>query len=145
MPAKIDDIADAVKVAIDAETFSQSFTAERLNLPIVDLADVNFDGWKVTVVPHGRATLPGDRRQSHFDYLIDVGVQKKLGTAAEAIIDAGKLLVDEIDDVLDRAHFPSVGAHWLGTTIDPIFVPEHAEQLGQFTSVLVARYRVFGG
>ncbi|MBI1371823.1 MAG: hypothetical protein GC159_03560, partial [Phycisphaera sp.] len=73
------DIADAVAAKINAAppaTFSQAFTAERLVLPVFELADLA--ELKVTVVPRSVEITGSTRSVSQYDIAVDVGVQKRV-------------------------------------------------------------------
>lgn len=135
--AKIIEIADALVAELNAATFTQPFTPERSYQPTFDLADLKT--LKVTIVPKTKTAAAGTRSASQNDYQIDVAIQKKLGTDPKAECDALMLLVEEITDHVRGKRLASVA--WLASQNDPIFVPEHIEQLRQFTSVLTLMYR----
>jgi len=95
MPASIVAIADAVTAELNGNSFSQSFTAQRLYLPVFDLQGMST--LKVTVVPKGITSQSLDRSRDSFDYQIDVAIQKKVANEI-ATIDALMLLAEEIGD-----------------------------------------------
>jgi hypothetical protein len=103
MPAVIVDIADAVVATLNAATLSQAFTAERLYVPIYEMNDSDL---KVTVVPSAlSSTLLNRGTRSLADYVIDVGIQKRLAvgklTRAQirSAVDPMLLLAQEIGDL----------------------------------------------
>jgi len=135
----IADIAEAVKDDLNVETFSEDFAAVRSYQPTYELADMGT--LHVTVVPKAIAETPGTRHSSHFNYDIDIGVQKKI--AATTDIDGLITLVREIAAFLARHRLVAQPeALWVGTINEPIFAPDHLEQMRQFTSVLTVTYRV---
>ena len=139
--AIIADIADAVAAEINAGSFSQSLTAERLYLPVFDLKEMQ--DLRVTVVPKSLLTLPGGRAHNQHDYAIDVAVQKKLQAADNAEIDDLMTLVDEIADHLRFKRLSSYpNAIWLKTENQPVYAPEHLHELRQFTSILTFTFRL---
>jgi len=139
--AVIADIADAVAAEINAGSFSQALTAERVYLPVFDLKEMQ--DLRVTVVPKSVLTLPGGRANNQHDYAIDVAVQKKLQTADNAEIDDLMTLVDEIADHLRFKRLSSYpNAIWLKTENQPVYAPEHLHELRQFTSILTFTFRL---
>lgn len=139
--AVITDIADAVAAEINAGSFSQPVSATREYLPAFELADMQT--LRVTVVPKSVTTLPGGRAHNQYDYAIDVAVQKKLDAADNTEIDELMTLVDELADHLRfkrLTDFPN--AAWLKTENQPVYAPEHLQELRQFTSILTFTFRV---
>ena len=137
----ITDIADAVAAELTAGSFSQPVAAERRNLPQFELADMK--SLKVTVVPKGVVILPGGRTHGHYDYTIDVAVQKKVDQEEGTEVDELLGLVDEIADHLRFKRltgFP--GAVWLKTEHPAIYSQEHLHEMRQFTSLLTLTFRV---
>jgi hypothetical protein len=72
----ITDIADAVVASLNAGTFSEPFTAERLHQPSFELADLQT--LRVSVVPKSLEIRNASRQHSFFDCTIDVGLQQKV-------------------------------------------------------------------
>ena len=143
--AHIIEIADAVTSTLNAATFGQDFTAERTYVATFELPDLK--RLKVTVVP--RSKLPAaeahTRGATRHDYAISVAVQKKfqeIGGVEKTEIDALMLLVEEIAGYLERRPLATCpDAKWIGTENAPVFIPEHIDELRQFTSVLTVTYR----
>jgi hypothetical protein len=140
--AVILDIADAVVAELNAASFSLPFTAVRHYQPKFDLMEMKT--LHVSVVPRSiLAAKTVDRNQSSADYLIDVGVQQKTDLS-QASLDGLMALVEEI-----AAHFgskPLAGypaARCMAVKNEPIYFPDHLEQLRQFTSVLTLTFRVW--
>jgi len=139
--AAIIDIADAVVGELNGHTFSKPFKAVRHYRPVFELADMA--ALHVTVVPRGVEMQAASRVQVQHDFAVDIGVQKKLETASNAEIDALMALVEEIADFFRLRRLQSVpGAVWARTENQPVYAPEHLEQLRQFTSVLTLTFRV---
>lgn len=137
-------IADAVVEAINAGSFRRDLTARRHYLPVFDLPQMQ--QLHVTVVPKSVEISAAGRDRNQHDYAIDVAVQMKVADAegeASAEIDALMGLVQEIADHLRLKRLATYpGAAWLRIANDPIYAPEHLEQMRQFTSVLTVTYRV---
>lgn len=132
--SQIADIAQAIVVALNAETFSPVFTATRAYRPTFDIKDSDL---RVTVIP--RSILMGmlTRSSNQDDLDIDIGIQKKISdlstnTEVDALID----LVEQIAVFLRTVPREYGVASWVRSTNDPIYNPEHLKDLMQFTSVL---------
>ena len=139
--AVITDVADAVVAELNAGSFSLPFTAERLYLPVFELADMQ--ALHVTVVPKSVATDAAARTQNQQDYAIDVAVQQKLSSTANALIDELVTLVEELADHFRFRRLENYpDAIWLKTEQKPVYAPEHLEQLRQFTSLFTLMFRV---
>jgi hypothetical protein len=140
-------IADAVVDRLNAGSFSMAVTAVRHHQPTFDLADL--ETLRVSVVPRSLTVIGASRRQSQYDALIDIGVQKRLAPAPgsagdeDAEIDALLDLVEELADHLRFERLPTVPeAVWVGVAQEPVVAAEHLEQHRQFTSILTVTYRV---
>jgi hypothetical protein len=139
--ALIVDIADAVVAELNAGTFSQSFTAQRLYRPEFDLREMA--ALHVTVVPRGVETLTVSRSSVQYDVSVDVAVQQKLSGESNAEIDPLMNLVEEIATFFRLRRLSAYpNASWLRTENEPVYSPGHLEELRQFTSVLNLTFRV---
>ena len=137
----ITDIADSVTSELNAQAFSQTFTAQRHYLPVFSLPEMK--DLHVTVVPKSVTIQPAGRAHNQHDCAIDVAVQKKLQSAENAEIDPLLNLADEIADHFRFKRLDSFpDAVWIKTEHSPIYAPEHLDQLRQFTSVLTLTFRV---
>jgi len=135
------DIADAVVVALNAASFSQEFTAKRHYRPRFDLSEMQ--ALHVSVVPKAVTSEIQSRSQASGDYQVDVGVQKRI--AEEADLDPLMTLVEEVADHFRFARLALPGgeqAVWVRTESDPVYAPEHLDELRQLTSVLTLTFRV---
>lgn len=139
MPAKIIEIAEAVKDELNAGSFSQSFTAERLYEPQFELPEMKT--LRVSVVPKGVTLAPATRSSDFVDYAIDVAVQKKIADDSET--DELMTLVQEIVDFFSRRVLSgATGASWVKTENNPVWDPTHMRELRQFTSLITVTYRM---
>ncbi len=138
--AIIIDIADAVASALNAHGFGQAFTAERHYVPRFELKEMA--DLKVTVVPRSLVSETASRTMVKDDIEIDVAVQKKLGSDVVAEGDALMQLVEEIITYLRQTPLAGLANVVLVRVAnDPIYAPEHWDELRQFTSVLTLTYR----
>ena len=137
----VTEVADAVVAELNAQEFSLAFTAVRSYLPRYDLAEMK--DLRVTVVPRSMAILPATRSQNQHDVEIDIAVQKKLTKADNQEIDS---LVDLVDEIAQKFRLKRLStlpaAVWAKTVEDPIYLPEHLDQLRQFTSVVTLTFRL---
>ncbi len=134
-------IADAVTVHINTGTFSQPLTAVRMFQPAFTLEDLK--DLRISVVPRTLQMSPVTRDSLAIEYVVDVGVQKKLpADGADAAIDELLVLVEAIADRLRFKRlegFPD--AAWVGISNEPVVSSEALEQHRVFTSVLSVTYR----
>ncbi|OHB56835.1 MAG: hypothetical protein A2Y07_06905 [Planctomycetes bacterium GWF2_50_10] len=133
-------ICDAIATELNKGSFAQPFTAVRNLLPEFDLSDLA--DLKVTVVPKGIETSTYSRESTQYDFVIDIGIQKKLSGEVNQDLPAMLALVDEIMIFLRKrklASMPQVG--WVKCTSDPIYARDHLVQTRVFTSVLTVTYR----
>ena len=137
--SRIADITAAVVMALNGHVFIQPFIAKRMYLPAFDLKDMK--DLHVTVVPRGLEMSTASRSLLTSDVQIDVAVQKKLVMGDSNEIDALMDLVQEIAGFV-RSTGRFGDAMWIKTENNPIYSPEHLEQLRQFTSVLTLTLRV---
>jgi|694.fasta_scaffold70969_2 hypothetical protein len=141
MSASIVAIADAVTAELNGNTFTQTFTAQRLYLPVFDLQSMS--DLKVTVVPKGITSSSLDRSRDNFDYQIDVAVQKKVNSQIE-LIDSLMRLVEEIGDYFRSNPLSSYpGARCTNVENTPVYAQDHLQELRQFTSVLTLTFRLW--
>lgn len=148
MTAPLLAVADAVvtllNAASDAGTFSQEFRAERLYVPVYQLAD-EVRLLKVTVLARGQTHERADRGNLlACAYLVDVGVQKRvpgLDWGDKTELDALMGLAQELADYLWKTPLSSPSVKAFAIENDPAYDPAHLEELRQFTSVLTVTYR----
>ena len=138
MSSLVTTVAEAVKDALNGETFTQEFTATRTQLPEFQLSDMS--DLHVTVVPRSDVGTALTRNQDEHLIGVDVAVQQRLSEVSNTTVDALMSLVQEIADFLNRRTID--GAIWIKTESDPVFAPEHLRELRQFTSVLKITYRL---
>jgi len=135
-------LADAVAGSLNAGQFSNLFTAERKYQPVFDLLS-SLAVLRVTVIPKSLTVTTATRSDCFYDCAIDIGVQRRVVTGDQVVLDGLMRLVEEIGDHLrfrQLEAFPE--ASWLSLENDPVFVPEHLEKEHVFTSVLTVTYRV---
>ena len=134
-------LADAVAAHVSAGSFGQPVTAVRMYQPAFTLEDLK--DLRVSVVPRTLQMSPVTRDSLAIEYVIDVGVQKKLAAdGADAAIDELLVLVEAIADHLRFKRlegFPD--AAWVGINNEPVVSSEALEQHRVFTSVLSVTYR----
>jgi hypothetical protein len=136
------DIAEAVVAEInDADVLPSGISAQRHYVPTFELKDM--DTLQVSVVPRGVAIQPMGRAYCQHDVQIDIGIQQRFQDDQQNTIDALMQQVEQISDLLRAKRLTQLpGAVWLRSQNDPIYAPEHMDQLRQFTSVLTLTYRV---
>ena len=138
--ARITDIADSITTALNAEGFSMAFTAQRAYRPAFELKDLAT--LRVTVVPKALELSGATRGLIQNDIQIDVGIQKKLDSVATEQTEADALmgLTEEMADLL-QATGSFGGAQVVSVANDPIYAPEHLDEVRVFTSVITVTLR----
>ncbi len=134
-------LADAVAAHVSAGSFGHPVTAVRMYQPAFTLEDLK--DLRVSVVPRTVQMTPATRDSLVVEYVIDVGVQKKLpAEGADAAIDELLALVEAIADHLRFQRLASfLDAAWVGISHEPVVSSEALEQHRVFTSVLSVTYR----
>lgn len=142
-------LADAIVAALNAGTWSQEFTAERVPLPQFTLPELATLEVPVAV----RGSYPKRLTRAHSIKVveIDVGVLRKLDATgvdrkfATADVDPYITLVDEIVDYFHDtrlAGFTNVLA--TASRPDPVYDPEQLEKKRAFVAVIQLEFKVFG-
>jgi len=135
----IADIADAVVVALNGHSFSETFTAVRAYRPEYDLREMA--DLRVTVVPKAVEMTTAGRGLAQSDIQLDLAVQKKLSSGDNTEIDTLMGIVQEIAEFI-RAIGRFGDAVWIRTENVPIYSQEHLGEMRLFTSVLTLTLRV---
>lgn len=154
MAARVVEIADAVADALNGASLSQSFDAERAYLPVLCKQDEEGDdelaGLVVTVVARELSLAMLDRSRDDYDYQIDVGIQKRLGsgtmTDAEVVTACDPLMgfVEEVADLFRGRRLTIAydeGPLCVAVANAPIYDPESLEKHRVFLSVVRLTFR----
>ena len=134
----IERVSDAVTAALNAESFSLAFTAERVLVPVLKLKDT--DTLHVLVAPRARPISRFTRGSDWSDVEIDVGILQRPSDITNTNTNPLLALVEEIANFLTNRDM-DIGT-WRITLNDPIDVPDHLQNLRQFTSVVRITYGV---
>lgn len=141
------DVANAVTVDLDGNTWSKPFTARRVYVPMVDLADL---ATLTVLVVAKNFGIGGAETRGHVrdEFDVDVGVMQRLeGDPTDPATN------DEIDQLLamvkEIAQFFRPGyrageteAYWTATSNDPIYDPDKLLREKVFQSVLTVSFRL---
>ena len=135
------EVADGVTSLINLATLSQSFTAIRYYQPKFDLKEM--DELHVSVVPRSITEKRLSRSLTAFDCAVDIGVQQR-NDMSQLALDGLSNLVAEIAGLLRNNLLSGFSeARLIELSREPVFAPEHLDELRQFTSVVRAIYRVW--
>tara|TARA_B100001123_G_scaffold246343_2_gene275296 strand:- start:1694 stop:2125 length:432 start_codon:yes stop_codon:yes gene_type:complete len=135
------EVADGVTSLINLATLSQSFTAVRYYQPKFDLKEM--DELHVSVVPRSITEKRLSRSLTAFDCAVDIGVQQR-NDMSQLALDGLSNLVAEIAGLLRNNLLSGFSeARLIELSREPVFAPEHLDELRQFTSVVRAIYRVW--
>ncbi|KAA0220478.1 MAG: hypothetical protein KJ057_12920 [Phycisphaerae bacterium] len=141
------EIANAVVALINSGTYAEPVVAKRLYQPVLELPEA--EALMVSVVPKAQTVNPGTRTDDFIEVAVDVAVQQKVTFDAsdQSALDGLMALVEQIIDRLRHEHL-EIGTTTLKRALfvsianEPVFAPDHLEQLRQFTSVVTVRYQV---
>jgi len=123
-------IADAVVTALNARSWKMGFTATRALRPIYELSDLS--AVQIAVVPKAVERERLSRAAVQKNTTIDIGVLKRTASAAEY-----DTLIELCEEIADYFPGVSLDGHFCQKTIyDPIYHPEHVEELNQFTGLV---------
>jgi hypothetical protein len=131
-------LADAVVASLREGTFSRSFLPARRLLPVRELAEL--DELRVTVVPRSLESIPLARTTERRTFVIDLGVQQRIREDVELDTAAVMAVAEEIAEYLRTHPLAASEASYVGHTIDPVYSPEHLEEMRVATSVVTVRY-----
>ena len=134
------NIAEAVKEALNAGSFSQPFTATREYRPAFELKDMT--ELHVTVVPHTVEVTSLSRSRQQYDVQVHVAVQKKFTEDSPAELDPLMDLVEEVMDFFRLRKLGDTSATCVGVANAPVYAAEHMAELRQFTSLVTLTFRV---
>ena len=135
------DIAQAVTDALGTLAYGEPVIIERSYLPRFELADMS--QLRITVVPAAIEVASASRAQAVERYRIDIGVQKKLTADDLQAIDTLIQITQQIADLFRFRRLPSLAsAVWVKTEHEPLYDPQHMEELRQFTAVIRLTFQV---
>lgn len=141
--AIIVDIAEEIKEDLNVTTFADPFEATRAYVPQFELEEM--EDLHVTVVPKVVEDVIEARNKQRREYEIDIAVQLRLIDEAIGTIDKRMELVEEITNHLRNRTFLDGAAQWVKTRNEPIYDPEHINELSQFTSIITLTYFFWKG
>ncbi len=134
-------IADSVVAELRGGSFSRTFAPVRRLLPVRELSEMS--DLCVTVIPRAMESVPQSRATEKRTYTIDVGVQQRVGQDVEVDTAAVMALAEEVAEYLKNRSLADVPlASCIGYGIDPVYSPEHLEELRVATSVVTLRYTI---
>lgn len=151
--AVIVDIAEKIKDALNAGTFSVTFTAERSYAQWEEQLE-DLDTLRVDVVPLQAGPATNIETRSEVEYLaeIDIGVRKRFGRS-EQEAETGRVDSTEIDDLVllvqeiaeffttDRLTDTNTGI-WQTTEIKQSWSRKHLREMRQFFGFVRLTFRV---
>lgn len=141
MSAKIVTLCEAVKDFLNGETYSQSFTAVRSNVPVRTLEETN--AIVVEVFPGEYMVEEETRGDWRYEYTVNIAVSQVITAAdRQAAEDGLLLLVEEIEDSLKdekMGDYPMLSVSALAAPKSH-FNTERLLSAGQFIAVLEVIY-----
>ncbi|TVQ64482.1 MAG: hypothetical protein EA379_01305 [Phycisphaerales bacterium] len=142
MSAVVVRLANAVAAALNSEPLAPGLVAVREYMPLFDLGKIGADA-QVIVSPGGLVVTPVSRSHAHFDFSVEISVQRRVSHEDTDQIDAMFGLVERIEDRLRQKELDSMPeAQWIGSEHEPFMPVEHLERMSVFTAVMTITYRV---
>jgi hypothetical protein len=136
------DLLQALVADLNDHVFSRDFTATRAYVPLANLGEL--EALHVTVMPAGRIQALASRRTVQVDHRCEIAVQQRLASDAPEAVDPLLGVVEEIAEHLVAHRLGDApAAEWVQTETSPLLVPEHFNELRQFTSLLAVTYRTW--
>ncbi|MCA8951889.1 MAG: hypothetical protein KDE27_20435 [Planctomycetes bacterium] len=134
--SRLFDIVDAIVTELNAGTWSQAFTAEKVLVWEEDLHDRQAQPeLKVMVRGVSVEQVQLTRGKSIPKVTIEIAVTKRLGSIAPADVDPFLDLVDEIREAFDHVHLAEIAA---------AFVEASQSEPSYDEAILAQRRRFFG-
>jgi len=130
-------LADAVTAALNAHTFTQTFTAVRVTLPDLDPKDT--EELQVNVMAGGRTMEIDSRKYDAHDMIIEVAVIQRVEDTSNAQVDPLIALCEEIAAFLKRQRMGDYPC--LSVAIRPLYDYARLKERNLFMSVVHATYR----
>lgn len=138
MGSHLIEVAEAVKVQLNATTFSQSFTAVRKACVHPELKDLGTD-INVFVVPITERSVSGGRKTTQHEYDIAIGISKHVASEANDVVDPLTLLGEEINDFLRFEALTGRTERWTKGQITP-YLPSALREQNAFLSTIVMTF-----
>lgn len=129
-------IAAQVVTLLNANTFTQEFTAERKYQVRTDLETTK--SVVVSVIAQSKTRERSSRITNECQYAVQVAVQQKIDPTNASQGDALSYLVEEIGDCLDndwQMEIAGCQVSLIGEEANPLWLQDHLLILRQFTNV----------
>src|SRR5688500_7611474 len=134
----LNDIAEAVKDALNDATLSQQFTAERVYIPVFKTEEMG-DELKLFVLGLAQkaAIAEGYRGAHDWNYEVRIAVYKRVDREDTQALDAMSSFVEEVIDLMRTTKKRVTDqASWVGVANEPVWDPAQLEQHGVYVSVI---------
>ncbi|MFA9478512.1 hypothetical protein ACERK3_09410 [Phycisphaerales bacterium AB-hyl4] len=137
----VTDVAEAVLAELNAGSFSEPFQAQRLYLPIHELAQLT--ELKVMVVARGVDIARSSREDDELNVQVDIGLRQRVLPDNTQRIDELLALVEAIEGYLNRRELAALPhAEWMGAISEPLYDPVDLRERHTFTAALSLTYRL---
>lgn len=135
---EIVDITTGLVSTLNGLSLSQSFTATRIAaFPSVNLEDLS--SLEVMVWPTSESTELESRSSNQYDYMVNIGIRKRVDPDSVSDINGMLQLLEEIKDGIQFA--TQNGATWIRTDNSPLFDPDTLLERREFLSSIEVNYR----
>ena len=144
MTLDISQVAEQVKVTLNAGSYSQSVTGDRRWLPEYNISELGT--LTVTVVPNAESVESIGRTNVRDEYTIDIGIQKLLGThkpgdtayisEIDGLVKVAKEIADRFRVSPNHTLNTTPKARWIRTEIPAPYSPDDLKEHGVFMTVV---------
>ena len=142
--SRIVSLVDQIVTDLNAQTFSQPFTAERKFVWHPDLSEVQ--DLAVSVLPKQIEQHREARKFDGYMYGVDVVITKSVQGDEDAEIDSMLTLTEEVNTYLRSNEVVTVSTvdyHWTSTINDPIYMQETIKDHQLYTALITTMYRAY--
>ena len=135
--AGISDIADGVINLLNAGTFSSSFTAKRVAVPLFERETLRSLTVTLWIVSETETVVSRDHTERL--YTVDIGIQNPADPDSVSDIDSMMTLIEEVRNTIRGTTIGS--ADWAGTEAEPLYNLQTIGDSREFISVISVTYR----
>jgi hypothetical protein len=141
--SRVTDLRDAIVTHLNAESFSQTFTAVGKWVPRMSLEELSTLAVTVRPSPNGTQVTRYDRGSLQYETTMEIGVRVKYGSDRESEADEYEALLEEIAESLMSGRLATLEAAMPMSASPSIIHSETAaEEDGVFLGIVSATYRM---
>lgn len=141
-PVTLTSVADDVVERVKKIEGTQPVTVTRAYYPVRDRDQLS--QLTITVMPRGIERTLNARGLEQVDYLLEIGIQKKLdGPDDDAQLASMALVVEQVAGLVAAYEYLGGAASSVETTVESLMNEEHMTSLRVYTGVVSVRLRAW--